>query len=177
MPPTPPRADAASERPAAPGAPLSAGGPSPATAQALARATAFFETLSPASLRDIGALYAPDARFRDPFNDLRGTEAITAVFAHMFEQLDSPRFVVLEAFGAGEQAFVVWDFSFSFRRGSPKGVQTIHGSTHFRFDASGRISLHRDYWDAAEELYSKLPLIGPVMRWLQRRLAVKPAGR
>jgi len=29
--------------------------------------------------------------------------------------------------------------------------------------------LHRDYWDAAGELYAKLPLIGAVMRWLRRR--------
>ena len=35
----------------------------------------------------------------------------------------------------------------------------------------GRITLHRDYWDAAEELYEKLPVIGTLMRWLRRRLA------
>jgi hypothetical protein len=31
------------------------------------------------------------------------------------------------------------------------------------------VSLHRDYWDAAEELYEKLPVVGSVMRWLKRR--------
>jgi hypothetical protein len=36
-------------------------------------------------------------------------------------------------------------------------------------DEAGRITLHRDYWDAAEELYEKLPLIGGLMRWLKRR--------
>ncbi|WP_413888997.1 hypothetical protein [Candidatus Aalborgicola defluviihabitans] len=33
----------------------------------------------------------------------------------------------------------------------------------------GRILDHRDYWDAAEELYEKLPLLGGLMRWLKRR--------
>jgi steroid delta-isomerase len=28
--------------------------------------------------------------------------------------------------------------------------------------------MHRDYWDAAEELYEKLPLVGALMRWLKR---------
>jgi hypothetical protein len=32
-----------------------------------------------------------------------------------------------------------------------------------------RISLHRDYWDAAEELYEKLPWVGALMRWLKKR--------
>jgi hypothetical protein len=30
---------------------------------------------------------------------------------------------------------------------------------------------HRDYWDAAGELYAKLPLVGPLMRFLARRMA------
>ena len=35
--------------------------------------------------------------------------------------------------------------------------------------AQGRILLHRDYWDAAEELYEKIPLVGALMRWLKTR--------
>jgi hypothetical protein len=40
---------------------------------------------------------------------------------------------------------------------------------HLRFAPDGRIAMHRDYWDAAEELYEKLPLLGGLMRWLKRR--------
>ncbi|MGO1254794.1 MAG: nuclear transport factor 2 family protein, partial [Alcaligenes aquatilis] len=29
----------------------------------------------------------------------------------------------------------------------------------------------RDYWDAAEELYAKLPLLGLLMRWLRRKVS------
>lgn len=29
--------------------------------------------------------------------------------------------------------------------------------------------MHRDYWDAAEELYEKLPVLGDLMRWLRRQ--------
>ena len=38
-----------------------------------------------------------------------------------------------------------------------------------KFAADGRINFHRDYWDAAEELYEKLPLVGSLMRWLKRQ--------
>jgi hypothetical protein len=38
-------------------------------------------------------------------------------------------------------------------------------------DPQGLIVLHRDYWDAAEELYEKLPVVGALMRWLRRRAA------
>ena len=43
------------------------------------------------------------------------------------------------------------------------------GASHLVFDAQGLVVLHRDYWDAAEELYEKLPLVGSLMRWLKRR--------
>ena len=45
----------------------------------------------------------------------------------------------------------------------------ILGASQLVFDAQGRVVLHRDYWDAAEELYEKLPVVGSLMRWLKRR--------
>ena len=36
--------------------------------------------------------------------------------------------------------------------------------------ADGRVVEHRDYWDAAEQLYEKLPLIGGVLRLLKRSM-------
>jgi hypothetical protein len=50
-------------------------------------------------------------------------------------------------------------------------MQLMRGVTHLRFDECGRVSYHRDYWDAAEELYMKLPGIGTVMRGLRRAIA------
>ncbi len=36
----------------------------------------------------------------------------------------------------------------------------MRGATHLVLDDQGLITLHRDYWDAAEELYEKLPAAG-----------------
>ena len=67
---------------------------SPFTEDAVTRFIAFFENLSPADLGGLGQVYAPEARFKDPFNEVRGVPAIQAIFAHMFGALDQPRFVV-----------------------------------------------------------------------------------
>ena len=127
-----------------------------------------FETLKREDLQQLERLYADDARFKDPFNDVQGLPAIRGVFDHMFAALDGPRFVVTEAIAQGDQCFLVWDFLFRFRRFSSE-LQTVRGGSHLRFAADGRIELHRDYWDAAEELYEKLPGVGALMRWLKRR--------
>ena len=133
------------------------------------RAVTFFEQLSPADLPRIGVLYAADARFKDPFNDVVGVAAITAVFEHMYHALESPRFVVLDIVANGDDCFLTWNFLFRFKRYSPEIEQRVRGATQLRFGADGRIALHRDYWDAAEELYEKLPAVGALMRWLKRR--------
>ena len=139
-------------------------------AAALARLVIFYETIGPGSLAQLAAIYAPDAAFKDPFNEVRGIAPITAIFRHMYEQVDAPRFIVTTCVLQGADAFLTWDFTFTMKRFSTT-PQTIRGATHLRFDGAGLVCLHRDYWDAAEELYEKLPLLGGLMRWLKRRAA------
>jgi len=128
-----------------------------------------FEGLTPAGVETLGAIYAPDARFKDPFNDVRGLAEIQRVFRHMYVSLENPRFVVTERIVQGAQCFLTWEFHFAFRRFHKGRAQRILGGSHLVLDGEGLITLHRDYWDAAEELYEKLPAIGSLMRWLKRR--------
>ena len=127
----------------------------------------FFETISQDSVAQLSSIYTEEVLFKDPFNEVRGIAAVTAIFAHMFEQVDAPRFVITTSVLQDDQAFLTWDFLFRMKRFA-REEQCIRGATHLRFDADGRVSLHRDYWDAAEELYEKLPLLGAVMRGLKR---------
>ena len=131
----------------------------------------FFEQLDPGELQNIGQFYAPQAYFKDPFNEVVGTQPIAAIFEAMFDQLDEPRFRVLEAVGDTRRACLIWEFDFRNRRLQQGRAQRIRGATWLEFDEQGRVALHRDYWDAAEELYEKLPVIGAMARWLKRRLA------
>jgi ketosteroid isomerase-like protein len=135
----------------------------------VARVVALFEALTPADVARLGDYYADDARFKDPFNEVVGTAAIRRVFEHMYVALDAPRFVVHDVVAEGDQCFLTWDFLFRFKRFSPAVTQTVRGGSHLIFAGDGRIALHRDYWDAAEELYEKLPAVGALMRWLKRR--------
>jgi steroid delta-isomerase len=136
--------------------------------QALPRIVAFFEGLKEQDLPVLGQIYARDARFKDPFNEVQGLIEIEAVFAHMFHNLDLPHFAVCDRVAHGHQAFLTWDFRFRFK--GEEAWQTIHGATRLQFDAHGLVTDHRDYWDAAEELYEKLPVLGALMRWLKRRV-------
>lgn len=138
--------------------------------EAVSGIVTFFERMTPASVANVGRIYAPRARFKDPFNEVEGVDAIRQIFDHMFVALRDPRFVVTGRVVQGAQCFLTWDFVFCFRNFGQGRTQTIRGASHLVLDGQRLITLHRDYWDAAEELYEKLPVVGGAMRWLKNRV-------
>ncbi|MGV3725704.1 nuclear transport factor 2 family protein [Hydrogenophaga sp.] len=136
---------------------------------AIDRLCVWFESLSPSSLGRLSEFYTPQARFKDPFNEVEGVAAIVHIFEHMFESLHEPRFVVTDRVVDGVQCFLVWEFHFRFKRFDTVTPQVVRGGSHLRLAPDGRVTDHRDYWDAAEELYEKLPMLGGLMRWLKKR--------
>lgn len=134
---------------------------------ALENVVRFFETLTVASAQtQLPYIYAENASFKDPFNEVRGLPAIEPLFTHMFVQVHNPRFVITTHILQGNQAFITWDFLFHMKRYA-RDEQCIRGATQLRFNDAGLVEMHRDFWDAAEELYEKLPVVGSLMRVLK----------
>ena len=131
----------------------------------------FWETLTPEAVARLGEVYADDASFRDPFHDVRGLPALERIFARMFETLHEPRFTVRQVIAQGDDAVLVWDFDFRLRSWRPHVRRRIEGTSLVRFGADGRVAVHRDFWDAAGELYATLPLIGPLVRAVTRAIS------
>lgn len=131
----------------------------------------FYEHLTDKTVWDLGQFYAKNAYFKDPFNEVNDFEAIRLIFADMFEKVSNPRFVVHTAFESGEQAFLAWNFLFETGTGSKQTTIQCRGSSHLKFQPDGKVKYHRDYWDVAEELYEKIPVLGALMRWIKKKAA------
>jgi hypothetical protein len=86
----------------------------------------------------------------------------------MFTQVNNPRFVIKNTLENGSHACLIWDFIFQLKQ-SPNLDQVIRGCTWMTFNEALLITEHRDFWDAAEELYEKIPFLGGLMRWLKKR--------
>lgn len=127
-----------------------------------------FIALQPDGLGALDSIFAPDARFKDPFNDVRGIMAIRSVFAHMYAHTHGSHFVVREWAVQGQTLFVLWDYHFQTRQGGKPW--RIEGTSVVRFNAEGLAIEHIDYWDVAEQLYAKVPVLGWLMQWLRGRL-------
>lgn len=135
----------------------------------------FYETLTPADVARFPEFYAENAWFKDPFNEVSGVHAIQSIFGHMFRQVSNPFFVIGERVVDKHGAMLVWTFHFGLRPWRSEPL-VIRGVSHLKFDPDGKVNYHRDYWDAAEELYTKLPGIGLLMRGLRKALGSDNAG-
>ena len=126
-----------------------------------------FESLTPLTLQSLEDCFTEDARFVDPFNDVKGRRAVRTVFEHMFASCENPRFVVDECLVDDELAYLRWQFGF----GTPASRRLVEGVSRVQFSPDGRVVEHRDYWDPASQIYETLPLLGRLFRALRKRLA------
>lgn len=127
----------------------------------------FFEQMKREDLVRLPELFSHQARFKDPFNDVTGIEQINKVFHHMFETLNTPKFVIDEAVLESDVAYIKWKFTGAVYSKQLKLV----GLSRVVFDEQGLVSEHIDYWDASEQFYMKLPVIGSILRFIRNKAA------
>jgi hypothetical protein len=128
-----------------------------------------FENLRADELDGFDDLCAPDIRFRDPFNDLVGLDRFKQVFVKMFEDVRDPRFKVIDV-AHGEQAYLKWIFSGDLK-GSGQAI-TIEGMTELIATEDGKVAAHIDHWDAAGQVYERIPVLGRVLEMVRRRMSI-----
>lgn len=127
----------------------------------------YWETLSPSTTADLRNLARPDMVFRDPFNEIRGVDAVIAMLDRMFRDLERPRFAVTRIASDGPVSFIRWDFTFALRGRALR----IEGVSEVELDNAGKVARHIDHWDAAGQVYERIPLLGGLLRQVRKRLA------
>jgi len=133
---------------------------------ALAAWIGLFDVLRDGHLPEREALAAcatEDVLFRDPFNEVRGHDAMLRVFAHTLANIRDVHLEVLDTAWSGGVVFLKWKMG---GRVKYLGDWAVTGMSEIAFAPDGRVSAHVDYWDAAGGLYARLPVIGPLMRSL-----------
>jgi len=136
---------------------------------ALDRYARLFASLTPATLDALCEQVTEEVHFRDPFNDIHGRDAFRHLLQDMFARSACPSFTVVEAcwHDASEIGWLRWHFNAEL---PVIGRLSVEGCSRILLDEAGRVREHLDYWDSAP-VYLQLPLIGSVLRRIQRRVS------
>ena len=139
--------------------------------EAIERFKAFFGSFDPDRIAaTIGDVYAKDVHFDDNLKEVRGLDDLREYLVETARSVESCTVEVLDVARSGDEFYLRWEMeirSRKLRRGRPL---LSYGVTHLRYDADGRIILHRDFWDAAGGLFEHLPVIGMIIRKIKARL-------
>lgn len=136
---------------------------------AIARFNAYFADITEQSIRSqIDAFYAPDVRFNDTLKSLRGREAVKEYFLKIPQHAEFVRSRVLDHSRSGSNYYVRWILDVRYK-GSKETVRTM-GMTLLKYDDSGRVVLHQDFWDPAAGFYEHLPALGGAVRWIKSKI-------
>jgi hypothetical protein len=126
--------------------------------QALAGVEDLFTDMQPEAVRGkVAALYAEGAYFNDNLAVMEGAAAIADHLAHTAGNIQGIGLDVLEISHSGVDYFARWRMTVTARRLNQGKPMVSYGVTHFRFDADGRVLLHKDFWDAGTGLYEFIP--------------------
>ena len=118
-------------------------------------------------------LYTRDVTFIDPFHRIEGVEALEAHFLKLYDNVTECRFVFHDSVRVEQQAYVTWTMQLRHPRLAGGNSVAVEGCSQLTFSTRhpGRVSRHRDYFDAGAMLYEQLPVLGGMVRWLKRRMA------
>ena len=134
---------------------------------------AFLETytrLKADNLHLLREIYTPEIHFIDPVHELRGLDELTKYFLHLYANITSIHFAFMHPQRVGEQGYVQWLMTYSHPRLNGGRLIKMPGATFLQFEKNGKVCIHRDYYDLGAMLYQHLPLLGPAVRFVNRRL-------
>ena len=115
-----------------------------------------FNNLSFEKINEFDDLISKDIVFIDPFNKIKGINAFKKIFYHMFENVQDPKFLILDYSINKQRVFLKWKMTFF----AFKSLQIIEGMSELLLNDDGKISTHTDYWDSLNGIFIKIPFIG-----------------
>ena len=129
----------------------------------------FFENLNiNTPIEEYKKVFDLNAQFKDPFHKVFGLEKIYKIFQDMYTKLDNPKFKIIEVISEDKVIYIKWDFEFKFKNKSKQ--ESFEGISRVEFNNEGKAISHIDYWDSAENLYEKIPILSFFIKLIKKKI-------
>jgi hypothetical protein len=121
------------------------------------------------TVEELLGIYTNAVIFEDPLHRREGIQALCDYLNNIYQSVQDCRFERRGHWVCDETVFVQWDMYLVHT--SLNGGKSFSVSGLSQLKCADRIFYHRDFFDAGEMLYEKVPVMGVVNRWLKRRAA------
>lgn len=119
---------------------------------------------------EVTRVYAEQIYFRDAFKQLDSAEAVRDYLVHGLEPVSGVRFKFNRVLRSGGDFYVDWTMAIDFKKTPPDTWEESMGVSHFRFNSSGQVIFHQDYWDPTDIVYKRIPLVKQLIAYVKKKL-------
>lgn len=130
----------------------------------------FFDNLRSDNMKIVYDFYDKDAIFIDPIGSHKGAESLKKYYENMYKNVKLIKFNYNEIVTNGNTHVLLWKMTFAtdgFNSGEPI---TAEGNSHIKFNDTGKVIYHRDYFDMGEFIYEHVPVLGWTIKKVKNKL-------
>ena len=128
----------------------------------------YLETLNLSTINSLDDYVAENVRFKDPFNDVMGSENMKAVFLHMFDNIEDVKFNVQRIYRNNDGGCLEWTFCGRVMNRD----WSFDGTSIVILDNNGLVLEHIDHWDAASSFFERIPILGWMIKMVRKKIKV-----
>lgn len=126
-----------------------------------------YKNLNADNVPIVEAIYEEGVIFIDPFHEIKGVRNLVPYFEKLYRNIESCKFDFLNEYSLESSAMITWIMTFSHKSLGKKQI-VVPGSTEIHFNE--KIYYHRDYFDAGKMVYENVPLVGPAVNYIKRKM-------
>jgi ketosteroid isomerase-like protein len=129
-----------------------------------------YSRLSTDNIALIGELYTDDVEFCDASTSLKGIEQLQTYFYDLYTHVTSCTFEITETFYQADSAAVYWTMTMAHKRLNKGQPVKVDGHSLIR-GSGNRVYFHKDYLDLGAMVYEHLPVLGPFIKAIKKRMS------
>ena len=123
-----------------------------------------------------GQLYASELHFSDALMMTRDRDRVVEHFQGLVDAGTAVQVEILKTIVSEADVYLIWSMQAEFTPVRQSVVSDTIGITHLRFNEAGHVVLHQDFWDTGLGFYQHIPVLGRVVKSINRRFVVEDSG-
>jgi hypothetical protein len=132
-----------------------------------------FNTLRADNIYILDEFYSKDADFIDPLGTHKGIDSIKSYYSNLYKNVNSIEFKHNDIISSGSSHVLLWTMTLSAQGLNNGKAITLEGNSYIKFNESGYVFYHRDYFDMGEFIYEHIPFLGWTIHKIKNKLRGK----
>lgn len=129
-----------------------------------------FNSLSKNNMEILKDFYAEDIEFTDPVTHVKGLQNLTKYYSHVYGNVIAIKFDFHEINSSDDTYFAKWTMTLQVKGLNSKLPYPTEGLSVMKFNSQNKVIYHRDYLDLGSMVYEQLPVLGPLIKLIKKKL-------